>query len=338
MTRPDPMTTQGTVVIKPYSIGDPFIPTLVETPDRKSRFLTLADLDALPTPAPLIDNVIDQGTLAVLYGPWGLGKTFVAIDWAASVATGRPWQGRPTKQAKVLYIAAEGAQGFKKRLSAWQHAWNRTIPGDHFIVYPDAVNLMDRSGVAELLGLVRYDGYEFVVVDTLARCTEGADENTSRDMGMAIGSLDRIRRATGTVLAVHHPRKDGITLRGSSAIEGAADTVYAMRKRDTGFILERTKRKDGRLVDHHHLKLVGAGDSCIVEVDRAHTTDGLKLIASAIGTEGATKSQIRDVLMDGGRSRSAAYRELDALVEGSSLKVSGDLYVVPDVWDDLGRL
>ena len=42
---------------------------------------------------------------AVIYGPSGEGKTFVALDWALSVATGRSWQGKQTKQGPVVYIA-----------------------------------------------------------------------------------------------------------------------------------------------------------------------------------------------------------------------------------------
>ena len=53
---------------------DNFIPSLIEAPDRQSRFLTLADLNSLPRPEPLIQNVIDQGTIAILYGAWGLGN------------------------------------------------------------------------------------------------------------------------------------------------------------------------------------------------------------------------------------------------------------------------
>ncbi|RDH75924.1 hypothetical protein DVS77_24700 [Mycolicibacterium moriokaense] len=34
-------------------------------------------------------NVLDQGTVALLYGKWGTAMTFIALDWAASVATGR---------------------------------------------------------------------------------------------------------------------------------------------------------------------------------------------------------------------------------------------------------
>ncbi|OYN77474.1 helicase RepA family protein [Mycolicibacterium sphagni] len=247
--------------------NDFFIPRLIEAPDRADQIVTRSALASSKPPEPLISNALDQGTVAVLYGPWGVGKTFVAIDLAACVATGRPWQGRKTKQAKVLYVAAEGAQGFDKRLAAWEQAWSYPISDDQFHVYPLPVNLMDYAEVDDLINRIHGE-YEFVIVDTLARCIVGADENSARDMGIAVNSLDRIRRATGTVLAVHHTGKDGHTLRGSSALEGAADTIYATSKDGAGFLLDRKKRKEGPLVDRHHLQLSQVADSCIVEVRR----------------------------------------------------------------------
>ncbi|OBH43369.1 AAA family ATPase [Mycobacterium mantenii] len=307
---------------------DEWFMKLVQAPDG-GRILSRSQLAGLKAPEPLIGNVLDRGTLAILYGPWGIGKSFVAIDWAACIATGRPWQGRPTEQSKVLYIAAEGVQGFDKRLSAWEKAWRYTVSDDQFDIHPGPVNLMDHAEVGELVGRIRCTTYGLIVVDTLARCTVGADENTSRDMGIAINSLDRLRRASGggTVLAVHHPGKNSGTLRGSSAIEGAADTVYSVVKDGDGFILDRKKRKDGPVVDRHTLMLTEMNGSCIVEVSRRTTQkDGLEVIRSALGADGATKAQIKDVLMSAGWSRPGAYREIKALIKDGALTVTGDLH------------
>src|SRR6516165_3433585 len=82
----------------------------------------------LPDPEPLICNVLDQGTVALLYGRWGTGKSFIALDWACSVATKRPWQARPTERRHVLYVAAEGAFGLKGRVHAWEVGWHTPIP------------------------------------------------------------------------------------------------------------------------------------------------------------------------------------------------------------------
>jgi hypothetical protein len=83
-----------------------------DTPVYADHLLTRSALRKLPDPEPLINNVLDQGTTALLYGRWGTAKTFIALDWAASVATGRPWQGRKTVQRRGLYVVAEGAFGF----------------------------------------------------------------------------------------------------------------------------------------------------------------------------------------------------------------------------------
>jgi len=87
-------------------------------PKFAALLLNRTALKALPDPEPLVDGVLDQGTVALLYGKWGSGKSFIALDWAASVATGRAWQGRSTEQRRVLYVAAEGAFGFKGRVDA----------------------------------------------------------------------------------------------------------------------------------------------------------------------------------------------------------------------------
>lgn len=72
------------------------------TPVLADALLSRSDLLKLPDPEPLIDGTLDQGTVALLYGKWGTLKSFIAYDWAASIATGRPWQGRPTEQRNAL--------------------------------------------------------------------------------------------------------------------------------------------------------------------------------------------------------------------------------------------
>ena len=46
-------------------------------------------------------------------------------------------------------------------------------------------------------------------------------------------------------LGVHHTGKDGKTLRGSSAFEGGADTVYFTSRDGAVITLDREKRNDG---------------------------------------------------------------------------------------------
>jgi hypothetical protein len=214
----------------------------------------------LPEPEPLIDNVLDQGTTGLLYGKWGTLKSFIALDWAASVATGREWQGRGTVKRRVLYVAAEGAFGLKARVDAWEQGWHTQIAADGELeILPRPLNLTNAAEVRNLAALMRWGGYSFIVFDTVARCMVGGDENSAKDCGLVVDSLNRLRECTpdgrGVVMGVHHSGKDAKTLRGSSAFEGGVDTVYSASRDGAVVTLEREKRKDGPELDHHELRL-----------------------------------------------------------------------------------
>lgn len=184
-----------------------------EQPLYADRILTRSALRELPDPEPLIDNVLDQGTTALLYGRWGTAKSFIALDWAASVATGRNWQSRPVEQRRALYVAAEGAFGFKGRIDAWESGWHTKIGDGDLHILPVPVNLTRPLDVANLAALIGWGGYSFVVLDTLARCMVGADENSAKDCGIVIDAMIRLLSHTpggrGVLLGVHHAGKDG---------------------------------------------------------------------------------------------------------------------------------
>lgn len=264
--------------------------------------LTRPELANLPPVEPLIDGTLDRRTLAVLGGYWGTGKSFIATDWACCVATGKAWQGRPVRlRGPVLYVVAEGAHGFNARIEAWENAYDR-LAGALFTM-PSPVNLMNRNATAPVAEYAAAIGAELVIVDTLSRCMTGADENSAKDMSTAVANMDLIRTAgTGrTVLVVHHTGKDRTTMRGSSALEGAADTVYQVETSEAGGIrLARTKRKDGPLDDVVRLRLSvpSADGSPVVNADTRTDTSGtaetvLSVFMSAFSETGAMKADLR---------------------------------------------
>jgi len=300
---------------------------LEKIPLLADRLLTRSALRDLPDPEPLIDNVLDQGTFALLYGSWGTAKTFIALDWAASVATGQRWQGRNTVQRKVLYVAAEGAFGFKGRIEAWEVGWHTNIADDWFHILPRPVNLTNTADANHLMALVSWGGYDFIVVDTLARCMVGADENGAKDCGIAVDAMVRLLACTpkgrGVLLGVHHAGKDGKTLRGSSAFESAADTVYFTSRDDMVITLDRQNRKDGPEADRHELRLgliEGTGSS-VVELHRSTaTTDRAKALSCTYDTyfaeTGCTGAALRDV---SGMEKHTYYRALSDLLQAREL-------------------
>lgn len=210
--------------------------------------LDVTELAQLPHPEPLIEGVLDRHVYAVLRGRDSTYKTFAALAWALSLATGTPWEGRRAERVNVLYIAAEGAYGIHKRVQAWEEHTGVTVPPGAFTVLPRGLNLHSGVELPALLDVIRKRRVGLVVVDTLRRVSGAADGNGS-DMGAVVDNLDEIRRATadGSVLVVAHTGKSDSDTRGFSGVEDDADTVWhAARDRDDQTVaLTLVKAKDG---------------------------------------------------------------------------------------------
>lgn len=297
------------------------------TASLRARLLTRAQLADLPQPAPLIADTLDRGTLVLLAGYTGTCKTFIALDWACCVASGHPWQGRPVEQGPVLYIAAEGATGLHERVTAWETAWATSAGA--LTVLPEPVPLLDRTAVAELADLAGTDEYRLVVVDTLARSIVGADENSARDVGLAVDGAESVRRTSGaTVALVHHTGKDKATVRGSSALEAAADTVYVTEGDEADLRLSRTKRKEGPREDEHQLRLSPLAASCVLlesvrGQDRVSTDSEHRLLAIAADTFADTLASKAELRAVAAMPPATFHRALNALVRRGAVVQHG---------------
>ncbi len=258
-------------------------------------YLDRAGLLDLPAPQPLIERVLPRHAYAILRGRDHSFKSFVAVDWACSLATGKPWQGHATEPVRVLYIAGEGAHGLAARVAAWEYAWGRLVPPHMLTVRRTALNLHQPGPAFDhLLAHVTAGGYGLVIVDTLRRVSGAADGNSS-EMGLVIDNLDRIKQATdsGTVLTVAHTDKGDHDTRGYSGIEDDADVVWAAKRDEMLLTLELTKMKDGRDGRTLHLEATEVLDSL--------TLNGLDGPAKVNTTETQVKilDTIRDLFPDG---------------------------------------
>lgn len=180
--------------------------------------------------AQLVEDVITQGGLSVMYGESNSGKSFLACDMACSIGAGVPWLNKRTVRGSVLYVAGEGSESIKLRVLAWRQK-HETNPA--LAIVPVAVNLLDRNAdlqrVIDACGVVsqHYSApVSLIVIDTLARAFGGGNENASEDMGAVISHADTLRAATHAhVLFVHHSGKDAAKgSRGHSSLKAATDT------------------------------------------------------------------------------------------------------------------
>jgi AAA domain len=208
-----------------------------QPPHPPLRALTLAELFERPAPRYVVDQWIPDRGLVQFVGEPGSLKSFFAMDAGLSIASGLPrfFDYTITVHGPVLYIAAEGGGAFQYRVRVWcyEHRVDPlTVP---FHVIPLPVNLRDPGFQQELLAIIEALNPVFVIVDTLARCTPGADENSSKDMGEVVNFCSELQRPSSAAVAlIHHPTKHDPKGggRGSGSIFGAVDTELRVATED----------------------------------------------------------------------------------------------------------
>ena len=193
----------------------------------------------------------DAAWLIEFFGPPGTYKSFIALDIALSVATGRDWHGHPVKQKRVVYIPAEGQSGVLKRAFAWV-AYHGLTPDalELFTILPRPC-LLDAPGeltsLIEALRELSGPPVGFIVIDTLARSMAG-DENSTSDMGTVVNACARLSEETdhSQVALVHHTGKDEARgPRGALALTGATDVLIGVQKPyDRTAIIRCERQKD----------------------------------------------------------------------------------------------
>jgi RecA-family ATPase len=234
--------------------------------DRLWPLYSETELGDIPQPKWLVGDE-QQGYMTdgftVMYGPPKSGKTFVALDWALSMATGQSWHGTRTEAAPVLYVSGEGAGGLHKRVQAWKTQHGTGSSRLYFI--PFGARIVDHAHVVQLKNDLHATGARLLVIDTLARSMAGKDENSAQDMGTAIQALDWLREQTGCgTLVLHHSGVDGTRPRGSTALFGAADTLIRVEGEHGMLRVMCEGQKDAMPFRRRTFQLKKAGPSVVL--------------------------------------------------------------------------
>ncbi len=177
----------------------------------------------------LLRNIIEAMVLAVLAGPRGSFKSFVALDWAMRMALAGHG---------VVILSGEGA-GIDRRAAAWlqQHAPDRDIASLPIVVLERPVNLNNaqvRSMVAKAVKALPWKP-AMIVIDTLSKFAPGLDENDNSEAAGFLSALaiDLRDELTCTVLLVAHSgHGDAKRPRGASVLMANPDAEYMVSRPD----------------------------------------------------------------------------------------------------------
>jgi len=206
----------------------------------------------------LVKGWLDRGAASVVYGESNVGKTFFALDLALHVAAGMDWHGNRVPSGDkwagpVIYVAGEGGSGINNRIEAMRLAnpelMGRIEDNGDFCLLSTPIDLCtseDGEYLAEAI-LEDFDtNPSLIVVDTLARTFGAGDENTAKDMGAFVKSIDLLREVTKAhVMVIHHSGKDASKgARGSGSLRAAADTEIELTRSEDVVTAEAKKQRD----------------------------------------------------------------------------------------------
>lgn len=185
----------------------------------------------------LIRNFIPRGEkIGFIYGPSGVGKTFICLDMCLHIASGMlTWHGHICHQAKILYVAGESAEAINVRIASFSKIYGNEF-FDSFYCYFMDTSLSEEDGLTKLFNKVDSGKIPFtpdlIVFDTL-NCFFSEDENSATEVGKF--KMSRIlplqARYKCSIIFIHHTSKiDEREIRGSTALKGLSDFTILVGK------------------------------------------------------------------------------------------------------------
>jgi hypothetical protein len=185
----------------------------------------------LPPRNSLIGDWFKEGDTGFIYAPRGLGKTWLSMLLATSLANGGtagPWIANGSH--KVVYIDGEMAvDGMLERLIGMQASENLTVLNHEILFHltNKTLNLADYNAQSAITDYLVEVGAKLVVLDNLSCLCSGMEENKGDDWEKVLYWLLTLRRLKIAVLIVHHAGRNG-QMRGTSRREDAAFWVLKL--------------------------------------------------------------------------------------------------------------
>lgn len=233
---------------------------------------TLENINDISNTQWLIEDIIPNESLIILYGPSGCGKTFISLDLSLHIAHNKSWKKQNImKQGIIIYCIGEGIHGISNRIKAW-HDYNDCELNAPFIILPiEAISFSESENIDKMVSTLEEikEQYQMpismIVIDTLSKASVGYDENSSKDMGQFLYNFDIIKKYFNTtIMFVHHSGKNSYKgMRGSSYLLGTVDTAIQVENINDFLLVQIEKQKDG-IEGTFQLKLKKHIDSLVV--------------------------------------------------------------------------
>jgi hypothetical protein len=188
-----------------------------------------------------LHKILEREVLAVLAGPRGTFKSFVAQHWAMTAAK----NGHP-----VVMLNGEGA-GIDRRADAWMRHYAPTMELKELplLVLERPLNLNASEVIVGLVTAIEAASFRpaLIVIDTFSKYAAGLDENDNSAVAAwlaAIVELIRERFGCTILLVAHSGHSDPKRPRGASALMANPDSEFIVHRPDvTGMIITVSRER-----------------------------------------------------------------------------------------------
>lgn len=175
------------------------------------------DAKGIPLEAELIQGILRRGHKLMVSGASKSGKSFMLIELALCMATGRPWMGYKCEVSKVLYVNLEISEpSFVHRIECVSEAMDidmKDCDENLKIINLRGTSVALSKMAGALIGTIimeeanTFVPFSAVILDPIYKISNG-EENSAKDVGDFCHELDRIATATGaSVIYSHHHSK-----------------------------------------------------------------------------------------------------------------------------------
>ncbi|MER9494165.1 bifunctional DNA primase/polymerase [Mesorhizobium sp. M0320] len=198
-----------------------------DQPDRRRRILTYAEMLRMPAPEWLVEGVIQKRSAALMFGRSNSFKSFLAVDLALSVDTGRDWHGRSVQKGRSLLVATEGANGVGRlRVPGWYDHYQVDPDSRGALLLPNEISLDVKSDVEWLLKEIAAHGpIDLLVLDIFGGTMSGTEveDTTARAW---VRAIQHIMTQTGaaTLTVAHTGWQDDSRARMHTHFWGSFDS------------------------------------------------------------------------------------------------------------------
>ena len=263
-------------------------------------------------PQPMIVEDLISGGLTVLGGPPKIGKSWLALDLALSVAEGIPFLGKPVHKTGVLHYCLEDTY---LRVRNRMHELIDEPPDNLYIT-----TTSERLGsgfTKDIVSFLRdHRDVDLIIVDTLQKIRGADDGSSSGSYSKDYDEMGKLKEIADlnkkSIVAIHHLRQkpdpyDPFNeIAGTNGIIGVSDTNIVLKRSESSstaemFIRGRDIEERKLILEFSQLRWHVLEEKRAAELEKEKIPDALYKVADFIKQQGSwfgSASQLQEAIGD----------------------------------------